>query len=202
MAFSTTTVQNLKDILGAAVNSADGGVPGISAVVFDKTGRELLVHAAGTRGASSAEPLTPEHVFWIASCTKMVTALAVMQLVEQGRLSLDDADQLEALCPELGAVQVLRDDGALEPKRGRITLRMLLTHTSGFGYSFFNERLRDHGYPAGVDEFSGRIEDVKTPLTFHPGEGWQYGASQISPSLPNVLPRFRLCQLTPVAGRH
>lgn len=186
MSFSTTTIQNLKDILGAAVDSAEGGVPGISAVVFDKAGRELFMHAAGTRGASSTEPLTPEHVFWIASCTKMVTALSVMQLVESGRLSLDDGEQLERLCPELKAVQVLRDDGKLEPKRSRITLRMLLTHTSGFGYSFFNERLRDYGYPAGIDEFSGRVEDVNTPLTFHPGEGWQYGASpfQITASDP------------------
>ncbi len=151
MPFSTDTVHNLKDIVGAAVNSADGGVPGISVVVFDKAGHELFVHASGTRGASSTEPLTPEHVFWIASCTKMVTALGVLQLVEGGRLSLDDSDQLETLCPELKDVQVLRDDGTLEPKRSRITLRMLLTHTSGFGYSTFNEKLRNYGYPAGID---------------------------------------------------
>ncbi|OAA70443.1 Beta-lactamase-type transpeptidase fold domain containing protein [Cordyceps fumosorosea ARSEF 2679] len=173
---------NNSDILDAAVNVNDGGVPGITAVVFDKTGTELFLHSAGTRGLSAsasspaAEPMTPEHVFWIASCTKMVTALCVMQLVERGRLALDDADQLEALCPELRDVQVLRDgDGVLEPKRSRITLRMLLTHTAGFGYTLASEKLRDHGLPVGIDEFSGRAGAVNTPLIFHPGEGWEYG---------------------------
>ncbi|KAH8712597.1 Acyltransferase LovD [Beauveria bassiana] len=160
MPFSDATVQSLKKILGNAVNLENGGVPGISAVVFDKAGNELLVHSAGTVGASSTEPLTPEHVFWIASCTKIVTALSVMQLVERGSLSLDDSEQLETLCPELKDVQVLRDDGTLEPKRKSITMRMLLTHTSGFGYSFFSEKLRNYHYPAGIDEFSGRVEDV------------------------------------------
>ncbi|KGQ05251.1 hypothetical protein BBAD15_g9518 [Beauveria bassiana D1-5] len=178
MPFSDATVQSLKKILGNAVNLENGGVPGISAVVFDKAGNELLVHSAGTLGATSAEPLTPEHVFWMASCTKIVTALSVMQLVERGSLSLDDSEQLETLCPELKDVQVLRDDGGtLEPKRKSITMRMLLTHTSGFGYSFFSEKLRNYHYPAGIDEFSGRIDDVKMPLLFQPGEGWQYGAS-------------------------
>ncbi|OAA46547.1 Beta-lactamase-type transpeptidase fold domain containing protein [Beauveria brongniartii RCEF 3172] len=169
MPFSDATVQSLKKILGDAVNLENGGVPGISAVVFDKAGNELLLHSAGTLGASSREPLTPEHVFWMASCTKIVTALSVMQLVERGSLSLDDGEQLEALCPELKDVQVLRDDGTLEPKRNTITMRMLLTHTSGFGYSFFSEKLRNYHYPAGIEEFSGRIEDVKMPLIFQPG---------------------------------
>lgn len=67
-----------------------------------------------------------------------------MQLVEQGMLSLDDADQVERLCPELTDVQVLQSDGTLVPKRRGITLRMLLSHTSGFGYTFFHEGLRDY----------------------------------------------------------
>ncbi|KAK3177520.1 hypothetical protein K4F52_009718 [Lecanicillium sp. MT-2017a] len=121
--------------------------------------------------------MTPDSIYWIASCTKMLTALSCMQLVERGQLSLDDSDQLEKLCPELRDVQVLKKDGTLEPKRNRITLRMLLTHTAGFGYAFFNERLRDYGYPAGIDEFSGSIHDLKTPLLFHPGEGREYGVN-------------------------
>ena len=57
---------------------------------------------------------------------------------------------------------------------------MLLSHTAGFGYSFFNERLRDWGFPVGIDEFSGRFEDMKMPLLFQPGEGWEYGVCEVS----------------------
>jgi CubicO group peptidase (beta-lactamase class C family) len=168
-------LQQLRAGLEGAVET--GNVPGTTAVVFDKNGEELFAHAAGKRGLSSSEPMTLDSIYWIASCTKMLTGLSCMQLVEKGQLSLDDSDQLEKLCPELRDVQVLKEDGTLEPKRNRITLRMLLSHTAGFGYAFFNERLRDYGYPAGIDEFSGSMQDVQTPLTFHPGEGWQYGVS-------------------------
>lgn len=71
-------------------------------------------------------------VYWLASCTKLVTSIACMQLVEKGVLSLDDADQLERLCPELKDVKVVDENGALTEKRGRITLRMLLSHTGKY----------------------------------------------------------------------
>ena len=55
---------------------------------------------------------------------------------------------------------------------------MLLTHTAGFGYTIFNDDLRRNAYPAGGDEFSGRIEDILSlPLVHEPGEAWQYGVS-------------------------
>jgi CubicO group peptidase (beta-lactamase class C family) len=59
----------------------------------------------------------------------MITGLACMQLVERGKLSLDDAAQTEKLCPELKDLQVLQPDGKLVAKKGGITLRMLLAHT-------------------------------------------------------------------------
>lgn len=117
MQFSAATIQKLQAVLKSAVNLDEGGVPGMTAVIFDKFGTELFVHSEGTRGASSTESMGPEHIIWLASCTKILTALSVMQLVERGSLSLDDGAQLEALCPEIADVQVLRDDGTLEPKR-------------------------------------------------------------------------------------
>lgn len=48
---------------------------------------------------------------------------------------------------------------------------------AGFGYTFFNEKLRDYSKPIGYDEFSGHVSDMLQPLVFQPGEGWQYGVS-------------------------
>lgn len=92
-------------------------------------------------------------VFWIASCTKLLATMACMQAVEQGILRLDDHKQVYELCPELAKVQVLQDDGTLVNKKNEITLRMLLSHTAGFGYEFFNPKLRDYGRPVGFDVF-------------------------------------------------
>ena len=109
-------------------------IPGCVAVVVDKSGKILFQHASGKRGAESKAPMTLDNVFWIASCTKMIGGIAAMQLVEQGKLSLDDADLVERHCPELRHVRILKsisDDGKVETveKKNRITLRMLLSHT-------------------------------------------------------------------------
>lgn len=138
--------------------------------------------------------MTLDSIFWIASCTKMIAGIAAMQLVEQGKLILDDADFAEKLAPELKRAKILKgfgddDKPILVEKKNRITLRMLLSHTAGFGYTFFNPEIRKLGFPTGIDEFSGRIEDVNTPLLFEPGTKWMYGVSPhiISESLKTHL---------------
>lgn len=175
------TVNTLRSILESACSRHETDVPGAVVVVVDKHGDELFAHAAGRRGVASSEKMSPDSIFWIASCTKVVTGIACMQLVEKGVLRLDDGEQMETLCPELKNLQVLRKDGSLEEKRRAITLRMLLTHTSGFSYSFFSLALRNWGYPAGVDEFSGRMQDYNVPLVFQPGERWEYGVRHVIP---------------------
>lgn len=175
------TLSTLRSTVDAACYDHSKGIPGATVVVVDKDGEELFAHASGRRGMASAEEMTLDSVYWIASCTKMITGVACMQVVEKGLLRLDDGDQLEGLCPELTKLQVLKKDGTFEEKKKQITLRMLLTHTAGFGYSFFNVRLRDWGLPAGIDEFSGRYEDMISPLLFQPGEGWEYGVSWTGP---------------------
>lgn len=183
MAFSAEAASELRSIMEKSIAVTTGGtnpsptaLPGTSFVVIDRTGTELFAHSAGKRGIRSPEPMSLDHVFWLASCTKLVTGIAVMQLVERGALRLDDAAQVEAACPELRDIKVLRDDGTLEERRNGITLRMLLTHTSGLGYTFFDEALRDWSHPVGIDEFSGDVRDVaRMPLRFQPGEGWRYG---------------------------
>lgn len=177
MPLNEQTLSSLRAIVDKSCENPQQDIPGASVVVVGRDGEELFAHAAGRRGLASPEDMSLDSVFWIASCTKMLVGLACMQLVEQGVLSLDDGAKIEELCPELKNLEVLLPDGSMEKKKKAITLRMLLTHTSGFGYSFLSERLRNWSFPAGIDEFSGRIEDMTVPLVFQPGEGWQYGVS-------------------------
>ena len=123
------TVQKVLDAATADV-SQPTGVPGAVMYIADKTGKEIAWASAGVKQAGKSAPMTKDSVFWIASCTKMIATIAVMQLVEQGKLDLDDHKQLYKLCPELEKVKVLTDDGKLEDKEAEITLRMLLSHVS------------------------------------------------------------------------
>jgi CubicO group peptidase (beta-lactamase class C family) len=129
MSFSDASVKNLQTVLDDACKDAEKGLPGVVGVVIGKDGKERFASAAGKRGYGSSDPMTLDTIFWIASCTKMITGIACMQLVEQGKLSLDDAQQVENLCPELKGVKVMNADGTLVDKKRGITLRMLLSHT-------------------------------------------------------------------------
>jgi CubicO group peptidase (beta-lactamase class C family) len=130
MPLPSKTIESLTARLNLACENPTTTLPGVAVVVVDKDGKELFARTAGQRGLGSSEPMSLDTVFWIASCTKLVVGIAAMQLVEQGKLFLDDAEQVERICPELGEeLKVLRSDGALEEKKRGITLRMLLTHT-------------------------------------------------------------------------
>ncbi|MCJ1445184.1 MAG: hypothetical protein MMC23_005689 [Stictis urceolatum] len=158
-------------------------VPGAVFASVNKQGKPVFSHASGCRGSDTKEPMTMETVFWIASCTKLICGIAALQLVEQGKIGLDDADAVEGYCPELKAVKILKDfDGEGKPvlvdKKNRITLRMLLTHTAGFGYTFFNPLLKRYNEPLPFEEFSGYASDILTqPLVAEPGTAWQYGVN-------------------------
>jgi len=111
------------------------GIAGLVFVAVDKEGNDIAACASGKTGLNAdRKPMTLDTVFWIASCTKLLATIACMQAVEQGKLRLDDAKQVYELCPELEKVKVLQDDGSLVDKKNDITLRMLLSHTAGFGY--------------------------------------------------------------------
>ncbi|KAH8694311.1 beta-lactamase/transpeptidase-like protein [Talaromyces proteolyticus] len=160
----------------------ENGIPGLVFIAVNRNGERLVNHASGLRGLGSVESMTTDSTFWMASCTKLVTSIAAMQLVEAKKLSLDDADIVETIAPELKKIQVLELtlDGSLHlvEKRGRITLRMLLTHTAGFGYSFLNPKLKKWSEPIGLAEYSCLNYDIFTqPLVNHPGERWEYGVN-------------------------
>ena len=130
--------QKAQDAVQKSLDSVTGdkstGVAGLVFVAVDKQGNEICAVPSGHKGLKSKQPMTLDTVFWIASCTKLLATMACMQAVEQGSLSLDDHKQVYKLCPELEKVKVLQDDGTLVDKKKDITLRMLLSHTAGFGY--------------------------------------------------------------------
>lgn len=113
-----------------------GPSPRIAGLVYcavDRNGDITLSNASGKTSLDSQRPMTLDTTFWMASCTKLITSIACMQLVEQEKLDLDNSEQVEFLAPELRAVQVLgrTADGGFElvPKNLAIMLRMLLNHT-------------------------------------------------------------------------
>ncbi len=162
-------------------NAATAGkhVPGVVAMITDREGN-IYEGAAGKRQTDQDAPITLNDHFALFSTTKAITGTAVLQLVEQGRLDLD-APASEYV-PELGEIKVLEGfdaSGGLmlrEPKRA-VTTRMLMTHTAGFGYHFFNSayfHMVEQGHPTVVS--SSKLSLI-TPLLFDPGEAWEYGSN-------------------------
>lgn len=173
-------IQAIKQIVDNATKDPHIDIPGLSVAITNNKGEDLLTYATGVTSADSDKPLTEDSLFWIASCTKIIATIAVLQLVEQGKLNLDDADSLESILPELKSLPIasLDDEGnvKLTPKKNRITLRMLLSHTSGLGYAFFNNTLKKWSEMFGMDDFDLRTEaELQFPLVFEPGTGWEYG---------------------------
>jgi CubicO group peptidase (beta-lactamase class C family) len=115
-------------------------------------------------------PINENHIFRIYSMTKAITSVAALQLVEQGKLQLDEP--LDKLMPEMASIPVLTKDGKLVKAIKSITLRHLLTHTSGFGYPFFSD---------GLDKFTKNMPAnyaySDLPRLFESGSSWQYGTS-------------------------
>src|SRR5258705_6301746 len=125
-------------ILQARVDAAD--VPGV--VAMASTEHSIIYQGAfGARAMGAAARMSADTVFSIASMTKLLTSVAAMQLVERGRLKLDEP--AARIDPALGSPQVLegldaRGAPQLHSARKPITLRNLLTHTSGFSYQLWD----------------------------------------------------------------
>ena len=164
---------DLQTILDDAV--AAGHAPGLSAAVIARDGSRLAA-SAGRRGADDAAPVTDDTLFWIASCTKAVTSVAALQLVERGLLDLDAP--VGNRLPALAAPRVLTGfdaDGTpvTRPANGPVTLRHLLTHTSGLAYDFACADLARYLEATGGSLMGAGEPDI--PLMFDPGQGWIYG---------------------------
>jgi CubicO group peptidase (beta-lactamase class C family) len=166
--------------IDAALSLARATLPG--GVAMATTASETLYEAAfGVRDAAGRVPVTVDTVFGLASMTKAVVSVAALQLVDQGRLSLDGA--IAEILPELSAPRVLEGfgpDGAarLRPARSAITLRQLLTHSAGYGHEAINQEMQQFNAWSGLPtkpENSAQL--ARVPLLFDPGTRWNYGIS-------------------------
>jgi methyl acetate hydrolase len=174
--------QDLKTAADSILHRLVSGSPRVPGVVAMAVERRGLTYegAAGERILGGAA-MTTDTVFGIFSTTKAITGTACLQLVEEGKLDLDAP--AKTYVPEIGTLQVIEgfDDAGKPrlraPKRD-ITTRMLLLHTAGLGYDFFNanyNRLaQEHGQPSVITASKAAL---MTPLLFDPGDHWEYGSN-------------------------
>jgi CubicO group peptidase (beta-lactamase class C family) len=169
-------LEHLDTVLRRAVESR--AMPGVVAVAASDT--DILYEGAfGHRELGKDTPMALDTVVWIASMTKAVTATAAMQLVEQGKLSLDRPAR--EVVPELGHAKVLEGFDAAGGPRLRaparpITLRHLLTHTAGFAYEIWVPDVARYQTATGTPGITTCTNAaLTTPLLFDPGDRWEYG---------------------------
>ena len=164
------------EVLKTAIDRGD--VPGVVAMAATRDG-VFYQGAFGRRNLPDGAAMTADTVFWIASMTKAITSTAAMQLVEQGKLAIDQP--IAGILPELASPQVLEGFDAagapkLRPARRPITLRHLITHTAGFVYDIWNAEMGRYMGVTGVPAIgSCQNAALALPLVFEPGEKWDYG---------------------------
>jgi methyl acetate hydrolase len=157
--------------LNAAV--ARGDTPGVVALIVDRNG-ELYSATAGKLDTVANVPMSADAIFNIASMTTPVTSVAIMMLLEQGKLALDDP--VSKYLPGFKDLKVItrfnEADGTYEtrPAKRAMTIRHLLAHTSGIGYGFCNPIV------ARLQKDTGKSE-WELPLLNDPGDKWNYSAS-------------------------
>jgi methyl acetate hydrolase len=155
-------------------------VPGVVAMVTNRH-RNIYEGAAGKRRLDQAANMTTDSIFGIFSTTKAITATAILQLVEEGKLDLDEPAKRYA--PDIGKLQVIegfddKGDPILRAPKRDITTRMLMTHTAGLSYDFinrtYNRLAEEKGQPSVITATKACL---MTPLLFDPGERWDYGTN-------------------------
>jgi methyl acetate hydrolase len=176
----TDDFRSAADAVLKGVVTSDPRVPGVVAMATDRK-RNIYEGALGKRRLDQDADMTTDSVFAIFSTTKAITGTAVLQLVEDGKLDLDAPAKNYA--PDIGTLQVIEgfDDSGnpkLRPPKRDITTRMLMLHTAGFGYDFFNEHYNrlanEKGQPSVI---TASKKALMTPLLFDPGERWEYGSN-------------------------
>ncbi|KAI2465023.1 beta-lactamase family protein [Annulohypoxylon bovei var. microspora] len=163
-----------ENLFESAVN--DGTAPGIVVIAKDKDGKVDISKSFSPNNGTS---YTIDTVMEISSMSKFPTSIAALQLVERGLVTLDE--DLSELIPSFanqGILISVADDGTptVCKRQNPITLRHLITHSSGAGYIFIHENLGK--VRASQKKASPSVtvdETFDLPLLFEPGEGWAYG---------------------------
>lgn len=159
---------------------SNGAAPGFVAVIGDRDGT-LYEGAFGVLEVGEDVAVRPDTMFWLASMTKAIASVAALQLLEQGRLQLDQP--VADIVPAFGALPVLEgfdgDTPRLRAPTTQATIRHLLTHTSGASYWFSNTDVLRYLQLNGIpDPFAGKLAGLlEVPLVADPGTRWEYGTS-------------------------
>ncbi|KAH7084097.1 beta-lactamase/transpeptidase-like protein [Paraphoma chrysanthemicola] len=178
-------------------------IPGCVLSAIDDKGHKFYSKCSGYDSvAPNASQLNPNNLFWMASCTKLIGTIAALQCVERGQISLDD--HVEHVLPELANLEIIQPSGSsdasgrplftLRPSTKKITLRHLLSHTSGLSYDVQNSLTAAWRASRQMEllGMSGKVtEAYVVPLLFEPGESWEYSggidlAGEIVSRLNNV----------------
>ncbi|CAD6576635.1 MAG: hypothetical protein CYPHOPRED_006065 [Cyphobasidiales sp. Tagirdzhanova-0007] len=171
-------MQSLTEIFSAACEKNE--IPGVVLLAKDRSGKLDYVQPFGTRSIKdpqSRPPMTVDTVMRAASATKLVTTVAAMLCVDRGLIGLDDEEVINRV-EELRGIQVIKgydgDKPILEDPKTKITLRRLLTHTSGFCYDAFSPLTRKmaRNPPPGITTRDPDLSDPGTDWVYAPGLDW------------------------------
>lgn len=183
---SSERLQRIDRVIQEYVDSSF--IPGGAALIA-RNGKIAYYQAFGYADAENRKPLQRDAIFRIASQTKAITSVAVMMLFEEGRFLLDDP--VSKYLPEFKNLRVMDKYNPVDtsfttvPANREITIRDLLTHTSGIGYAGIGTAEAKAIYakyriPSGIATPEERLSDVMgrlgaLPLFHQPGERWTYG---------------------------
>ena len=157
----------------------DPGIVAGIATLVSRNGVIVYQNTSGVRGVDDPRPIAMDDIFRIYSMSKPITAVAAMQLYEQGKFQL--TDPVSKYIPELNDLNVY-DNGVIRPAKREMTMQQLLTHTAGFTYGFDPSHPVDKKYldaklweAEDLNKFVERLAEL--PLMFDPGDDWQYSVA-------------------------
>jgi CubicO group peptidase (beta-lactamase class C family) len=177
--------ERLNRIATVVQGSVDRGEIAGAVTLVSRHGHLVWLRAAGKQDRENSKPMRTDSIFRICSMTKPIVTLGLMMLYEEGRFQLDDP--VAKFIPEFADAKVLvtpKDSKPYTiPASKPITIRNLLTHTSGITYNWdpvLGPYYKEANIASGLLQFDGTIgESVKRlarlPLLFNPGERWNYG---------------------------